>query len=71
MDLEYQIAEVLAADECIGSPVWEPCCATSSSAYVGAREPYAADEGDNEEINGRVLWVWGSAWRPLSAKAPL
>ena len=65
--------------------VWPPCWATpppspssSSSSCVRA---YAytsntASHGTHEKINSWVpfsslIWVWGSAWRPSAAGAPL
>ena len=39
--------------------------------YVGAREQFAADEDDHTKMNAWVLLVWGSAWRPSAAGAPL
>ena len=39
--------------------------------YVRAREPLTADEDDHTKMNARALYLWGSAWRPSAAGAPL
>ena len=40
-------------------------------AYVRARQLFTADADDPTKMNARDLQVWGSAWRPSVAGAPL
>ena len=58
--------------------LWPPCCATpppsSSSSYAPTSN--TASHDTHEKISSWVpfsflIWVWGSAWRPSAAGAPL